>query len=88
MSLLHFAVVAIADAMEASTHVQLPLVWVLGIVGSLATVVTMLAKLIWSIVNAQMMALTKQVERLQKRVDTLQRGCGVQSCAWRVPAED
>jgi hypothetical protein len=76
---------ALADAMKSAANVELPLVWVLGIVGSLATVVTVLAKLIYSMMNRQIDALTKQIERLQGRVDKLQKGCGVSGCAWRVP---
>lgn len=75
----------VANALEGAANVELPLVWVLGIVGSLATVVTVLAKLIYSMMNRQIDALTKQIERLQGRVDKLQRGCGARGCAWRLP---
>ena len=71
--------------MAGGAGVELPIVWVLGIVGSLATVVTVLAKLIYSMMNRQIDALTRQIERLQGRVDRLQKGCGVSGCAWRVP---
>ena len=76
---------ALASALESAASVEMPIVWVLGIVGSLATVVTVLAKLIYSMMNRQIDALTKQIERLQGRVDKLQKGCGVQGCAWRLP---
>ena len=76
---------AMGSALESAANVELPIVWVLGIVGSLATVVTVLAKLIYSMMNRQIDALTKQIERLQGRVDRLQKGCGAQGCAWRVP---
>lgn len=75
----------IADAIEQSAKIELPLVWVLGIVGSLATVVTVLAKMLWGMVNQQIDSLRKQIDRMQKRIDTLQRGCGLNGCAWRIP---
>ncbi|MCW1926298.1 hypothetical protein OKA05_27335 [Luteolibacter arcticus] len=75
---------ALANALETAANVELPIVWVLGIVGSLATVVTVLAKLIYSMMNRQIDVLTKQIERLQGRVDKLQRGCGAGGCAWRM----
>ncbi|MEK7951721.1 hypothetical protein [Luteolibacter soli] len=74
---------ALADGLESAARVELPIVWVLGIVGSLATVVTVLAKLIYSMMNRQIDAMGRQIERLQARVDRLQKGCGVQGCAWK-----
>ena len=74
----------IAEVIQNPAAVQIPLVWVLGMVGSLATVVTVLAKILWGTVNRQIDALTKQIDRMQKRIDVLQRGCGITSCAWRV----
>lgn len=74
----------LADAIQTAANVQIPLAWMLGIVGSLATVVTVLAKILWGTVNRQIDTLTKQIERMQKRIDTLQKGCGMNGCAWRV----
>lgn len=68
-------------------NVQLPLTWVLGIVGSLATTVTILAKILWDFVKSHIAEMKRQIERLQKRIDHLQRGCGISGCAWRIKGD-
>ena len=77
-----FTLAVVAQTVES---VQIPLAWVLGMVGSLATVVTVLAKIIYTSLTNTVSELRKMVERLQKRVDTLQRGCGLNGCHWRGP---
>ena len=77
----------LAIAAEAAGQVSIPLVWVLAIVGSLATVVTVLAKLLWSITNEQIKTLRNEIERQRGRITKLEKGCGATHCAWRVPVD-
>ena len=66
-------------------NINIPLTWMLGIVGSLATTVTVLAKLLWDFVKGHIAEMKRQMRRMQKRIDALQRGCGVSACVWRLP---
>lgn len=77
------AMMALADAADSANHIQMPLAWVLAIVGSLATVVTVLAKLLWSITNEQIKTLRNEIERQRVRISKLEKGCGAPACAWR-----
>lgn len=64
--------------------VELPVAWILTIIGTLAGVIATLAGLIWTLLKTRLAAQDRIIESLQRDVDRLSKGCGATECMWRM----
>jgi hypothetical protein len=71
--------------------VELPVSWLLGIIGVLGTTIATLATVIWAFMKSRLDNQDKLIAsqsaiigRLQDDVDRLSKGCGMDACVWRV----
>jgi len=62
--------------------IELPIGWVLGIIGTLAGVIATLASIIWHSLNARLAAQDRIIEGLRADIDRMSKGCGMESCHW------
>ncbi|MBB5351359.1 hypothetical protein HNR46_001595 [Haloferula luteola] len=63
--------------------IELPIAWILGIIGVLGGVISALAGLLWSTMKERLSAQDKIIERLQADVERMAKGCGMESCHWK-----
>jgi uncharacterized protein HemX len=77
--------------------ISLPIGWIISIIGSLAGVVTLLARILWATMQARLAQYQEQLDEADKRLErqesvitTLQNevarlrvGCGHPECEWR-----
>jgi len=70
--------------------IELPLGWLLSIIGTLALTIATLAGVMWSFMKSRLDAQDKiiasqadTIERLQDDVERMAKGCGQDSCFWR-----
>jgi uncharacterized protein HemX len=77
--------------------INLPVSWIVSIIGSLGAVVTLLARILWATMQARLAQYQEQLEEAEKRLErqehviiTLQSevsrlrvGCGHPECEWR-----
>lgn len=61
---------------------QIPVEWVLGVIASLATVVSGLAGLLWNTMQSRLAKQDVIIKNLQDDVDRLSHGCGHPDCLW------
>jgi hypothetical protein len=61
----------------------IPISWILGCIGGLATVIATLAGIIYSSLSSRLAAQDKVIERLQQDIDRMSKGCGASGCVWR-----
>lgn len=62
--------------------IELPIGWVLGIIGTLGGVISALAALLWTTMKDRLTAQDRIIEKLQADVDRMSKGCGLDSCHW------
>lgn len=63
--------------------VTLPIGWILACIGSLATVISVLAGVIYSSLNNRLAAQDKIIEKLQEDISRMAKGCGIKECMWK-----
>lgn len=63
--------------------IELPIGWILGIIGGLGGVIATLATVLWSTMKERLSAQDRIIEGLQADVARLSKGCGFESCHWR-----
>jgi hypothetical protein len=62
--------------------IELPIGWVLGIIGTLGGVITALASLLWNTMRDRLAAQDRIIEGLRADIDRMSKGCGMESCHW------
>lgn len=70
--------------------IELPVSWLLGIIGVLGTTIATLAAVMWAFMKSRLEAQdrviesqTVMVEKLKSDVDRMSKGCGMDQCIWR-----
>jgi hypothetical protein len=63
--------------------IELPVSWMLTVIGGLAGVIATLAGIIWHSLNARLAAQDKIIEHLKADVDRMAKGCGMDGCHWK-----
>lgn len=63
--------------------IELPIGWVLGIIGTLGSIITALATLLWHTMKDRLSAQDRIIEKLQADVERMAKGCGQRECLWR-----
>lgn len=77
--------------------IELPIGWILGIIGSLAGVIATLSGILWSTMKSRLEAQDRIIDALQKDSDAkeviihglqkdierMSKGCGAGGCTWR-----
>lgn len=77
--------------------IELPIAWILGIIGTLGGVIAGLSSLLWSVVKSRMEAQDKIIdaqkdrgnaqdkiiEDLRKDIERMVKGCGLDQCHWK-----
>ena len=63
--------------------IELPIAWILGIIGTLGTVIAGLASLLWGVVKSRIAAQDAIIAGLRSDIDRMSKGCGVEACHWR-----
>jgi hypothetical protein len=63
--------------------VTLPIGWILGIIGTLGGVISMLAGLIWSIMKSRLEAQDTIIAGLRTDIERMAKGCGAGGCLWK-----
>jgi hypothetical protein len=63
---------------------NIPTEYILASFGGLTTVISVLASIIYKALSSEISSLRKIVSNLQEDVDRLSRGCGMQSCIWKL----
>jgi hypothetical protein len=64
--------------------IELPIGWVLGIIGTLGGVITALASLLWNTMRDRLSAQDRIIEGLRNDIERMSKGCGMESCHWRI----
>lgn len=67
-----------------STIVEIPIGWLLSAIISLSGVIATLAGIIWRSMQARLDAQDKIIEHFREDVTRLSKGCGVDTCHWRL----
>lgn len=62
--------------------VNLPLGWILGLLGTLGGVITTLAGMLWSTMKSRLEAQDTIIAGLRTDIERMAKGCGVESCLW------
>ena len=62
--------------------IELPIGWVLGIIGTLGGVITALASLLWNTMRDRLSAQDRIIEGLRADIERMSKGCGMESCHW------
>lgn len=83
-------VAQIAEAVENGKGMEIPIPWVLGIIGTLGGVIAALASIIYKSLekridsqNRIIATQSQSIQRLQEDIGRLSRGCGMNDCLWR-----
>lgn len=63
--------------------IELPVGWLLGIIGTLGGVIATLAVTIWNSLNSRLTAQDKIIEFLRGDVERMSKGCGAPGCHWK-----
>jgi len=63
--------------------IELPVGWLLGIIGTLGGVIATLALTIWHSLNSRLTAQDKIIEGLRGDVERMSKGCGAAGCHWK-----
>jgi hypothetical protein len=70
--------------------IELPLAWILTVIGTLSATVATLAGVMWGFMKSRLAAqdvvISQQsitIAKLQDDVDRLSRGCGIDNCHWK-----
>jgi hypothetical protein len=63
--------------------IELPVAWILGIIGTLGTVIAGLASLLWGVVKSRIAAQDAIIAGLRSDIDRMSKGCGYETCHWR-----
>lgn len=66
--------------------IEIPIGWILGIIGTLGGIIATLASVIWSTLKSRLEAQDRIIQGLQEDVDRLSKGCGHTACSWRFRA--
>lgn len=61
----------------------IPIEWILSAIGGLATVISILAGVIYRALSNEISNLRVVVAKLQDDVDRLSKGCGLGVCLWK-----
>ena len=64
--------------------IELPVTWLLGVLGILATTIASLAGIIYSILISRLRAQDAIIDGLRKDVERMAKGCGIETCHWRL----
>jgi hypothetical protein len=67
-----------------ATIVEIPIGWLLSAILGLAGVIATLAGIVFKILTARLDAQDKIIDHLKADVIRLTKGCGMESCHWRV----
>lgn len=69
--------------------IELPIAWILTVIGTLAATVATLAGIMWGFMKSRLAAQDRVIDiqgatisKLQEDVDRLSRGCGAEHCHW------
>lgn len=63
--------------------IELPISWILGIIGTLGGVIGALASLLWSTMRDRLSAQDRIIDGLRTDIERMSKGCGVENCLWR-----
>ena len=63
--------------------IELPIGWVLGIIGTLGGVITALASLLWQTMKDRLAAQDRIIDGLRADIERMSKGCGQRECLWR-----
>lgn len=63
--------------------ITLPIGWILACIGGLASVISVLASVIYSSLNGRLAAQDKIIEKLQEDISRMAKGCGAKECIWK-----
>jgi hypothetical protein len=70
--------------------IELPLAWILTVIGTLAGTIATLAAVMWGFMKSRLSAQDKIIEiqgvtigKLQEDVARMAKGCGADSCHWK-----
>lgn len=71
--------------------INLPIGWILATIGSLAGTIAALAAIMWAFMKARLESQDKLIDcqtimisKLQDDVHRMSKGCGADSCHWKV----
>jgi hypothetical protein len=62
---------------------NIPTEWILASIGGLASVISILAGVIYRALSNEISNLRTVVAKLQDDVDRLSKGCGITQCLWK-----
>lgn len=62
---------------------NVPMEWILASIGGLASVISILAGIIYRALSNEISTLRQVVTKLQDDVDRLSKGCGLGVCLWK-----
>lgn len=62
---------------------NIPIEWILAAIGTLASVISALAVIIYRSLSSEIASLRGVVAKLQDDVDRLSKGCGLGVCLWK-----
>jgi hypothetical protein len=62
---------------------NVPMEWILASIGGLASVISILAGVIYRALSNEISTLRQVVTKLQDDVDRLSKGCGLGVCLWK-----
>lgn len=63
--------------------IELPIGWILGIIGTLGGVITALASLLWTTMRDRLSAQDRIIEGLRADIERMSQGCGQSACLWK-----
>lgn len=62
--------------------IELPIGWVLGVIGALGGVIATLAGVLWATMKDRLSAQDRIIEGLRADIDRMAKGCGFDGCHW------
>ena len=62
---------------------NIPIEWILAAIGTLASVISALAAIIYRSLSSEIASLRGVVAKLQDDVDRMSKGCGIGVCLWK-----
>jgi hypothetical protein len=63
--------------------IELPIGWILGIIGTLGGVITALATILWNTMRDRLAAQDRIIDGLRADIERMAKGCGLDGCHWR-----
>lgn len=63
--------------------IELPIGWILGIIGALGGVIATLAGMLWATMKDRLAAQDRIIDGLRADIERMAKGCGMEDCHWR-----